>query len=210
MKSNCLVWHHIIGSKIKSALHNTFQAAKSRENATTQTTSPDQQRQNNQHTWAVAFERSTTNSSRQNKFNAWIDLEQVAGSASCLLYSMSGKHNALKLQNNSRFAHNFSFYLPFPLLLLYRKSLIVASTTYLAGFEWMIDRLRKQEQIGKATFQFTFHCTTTCKQRNNTSSKLKPTTLTFCRCKSFACPPAGLVSYLFTVPSRPRPTKWFT
>ena len=70
----------------------------------------------------------------------------------------------------------------------------------------MIDRLRKQEQIGKATFQFTFHSTTTCKQRNNTSCKLKPTTLTFCSCKSFACPPAGLVSSLFTVPSRPRPT----
>ena len=65
-----------------------------------------------------------------------------------------------------------------PLLLLYRKSSIVASTTNLAGFKLMINRLRKQEQIRKATFQFTFHSTTTCKQRNNTSSKLKPTTLT--------------------------------
>ena len=53
----------------------------------------------------------------------------------------------------------------------------------------MIDRLRKQEQIGKATFQFTFHSTTTWKQRNKTSSKLKPTTLTFCRWKSLACLP---------------------
>ena len=60
----------------------------------------------------------------------------------------------------------------------------------------MIDRLRKQEQIGKPTFQFTFHSTTTCKQRNNTSSKLKPTTLTFCRCKSFACPPARRTRFL--------------
>ena len=50
----------------------------------------------------------------------------------------------------------------------------------------MINRLRKQEQIGKATFQFTSHSTTTCKQRNNPNSKLKPTTLTFCSCKSFA------------------------
>ena len=31
MTSNCLVWHHIIRSNIKSALHNTFQAAKSRK-----------------------------------------------------------------------------------------------------------------------------------------------------------------------------------
>ena len=99
------------------------------------------------------------------------------------------KHNTLKLQINSRFAHNFSFYLPFPLLLLYRKSSIIASTRNLAAFEWMINCLRKQEQIGKAMFQFTFHSTTTCKQRNNTSFKLKPTTLTFCSCKSFACPP---------------------
>ena len=53
----------------------------------------------------------------------------------------------------------------------------------------MIDRLRKQEQIGKATFQFAFHSTTTCKQRNNMSFKLKPTTPTFCSCKSFACLP---------------------
>ena len=133
MTSNCLLWNHIIGSKIKSAMHNTFQAAKSRENnATTQTTSPDQRRQNNQHTWAVTFERSTTNLSRQNKFNAWIDFKQVRDSASCLRYSTSGKDNALKLQINSRFAHNFSFYLLFPLLLLYRKSSIVASTS-----EWL-------------------------------------------------------------------------
>ena len=33
------------------------------------------------------------------------------------------------------------------------------------------------------------HSTTTCKQRNNTSFKLKPTTLTFCSCKCFACAP---------------------
>ena len=206
MTSNCLVWHPIIRSKIKSALHNTFEAAKSRENnTTTQTTSPDQQRQNNQHMWAVAFERSTTNSSHQNKFYAWIDFKQVGGSASSLLYSTSDKHNTLELKINSRFAHNLSFYLPFSLLLLYRKSSIVASTTNLVGFEWMIDRLRKQEQIGKATCQFTFHSTTTCKERNNPSSKLKPTTLTFCSCKSFACLPDSFLPWL-TVPSCPRPT----
>ena len=155
--------------------------------------------------WAVAFERSTTNSSCQNKFYAWIDFKQVSGLASCLLYSTSDKHNTLKLQINSQFAHNFSFYLPFPLLLLYRKSSIVALTTNFAGFQWMIDRLQKQEQIGKATLQFTFHSTTTCKQCNNMSSKLKPTTLTFCSCKSFACPPDSF-SCLFMMPSCPRPT----
>ena len=92
MTSNCVVWHHIFRSKIKSALHNTFQAARSRENnATTQTTLTDQQHQNNQHTRAVAFERSTTNSSCQNKFYAQIDLEQVTNSASYLLKSTSNK-----------------------------------------------------------------------------------------------------------------------
>ena len=45
----------------------------------------------------------------------------------------------------------------------------------------MIKRLRKQKQIGKATFHFTFQFTR--------SSKAKPRTLTFCSCKSFACPP---------------------
>ena len=45
----------------------------------------------------------------------------------------------------------------------------------------MIKRLRKQKQIGKATFHFTFQFTR--------SSKAKPRTLTFCGCKSFACPP---------------------
>ena len=57
LTSNCLVWQHVIRSKIKSALYDTFLAAKSRENnATTQTTLPDQQRLNNQHTRAVAFD----------------------------------------------------------------------------------------------------------------------------------------------------------
>ena len=92
MTSDCVVWHHIFRSKIKSALHNTFQAARSRENnATTQTTSTDQQHQNNQHTRAVAFERSTTNSSCQNKFYAQIDFKQVTNSASYLLKSTSNK-----------------------------------------------------------------------------------------------------------------------
>ena len=45
----------------------------------------------------------------------------------------------------------------------------------------MINCLRKQKQIGKATFHFTFQFTR--------SSKAKPRTLTFCGCKSFACPP---------------------
>ena len=114
MTSNCLLWHHIIRRNIKSALDNTFQAAKSRENnATTQTTWPDQQRQRNQHTWAAAFEQSTTNSSRQNKFYAWIDFKQVGGSASCLLYPTSDKHNTLKLQINSRFPTTSPFTCPF-------------------------------------------------------------------------------------------------
>ena len=66
----------------------------------------------------------------------------------------------------------------------------------------MIDHLRKQEQIGKATFQFTFHSTITCKQCNNTSSKLKPTTLTHLLQLQIFRLSAGLVSSLFTVPSR--------
>ena len=45
----------------------------------------------------------------------------------------------------------------------------------------MIKRLRKQKQIGKATFHFTFQFTR--------SSKAKPRTVTFCGCKSLACPP---------------------
>ena len=111
------------------------------------------------------------------------------------------KHNTLKLQINSRFAHNFSFYLPFPSLLFYFKSLIVASTKNLAGFEWMINRLRKQEQIGKATFQFT----TTCNHRKNTSSKAKNTH--FLQLQIFGLS-ARLVSSLFTVPSHPASSTW--
>ena len=45
----------------------------------------------------------------------------------------------------------------------------------------MINRLRKQKQIGKATFHFTFQFTR--------SAKAKPRTLTFCSSKSFTCPP---------------------
>ena len=102
---------------------------------------------------------------------------------------MSDKHNTLKLQINSRLGHNFSFYLPYPFLLPYRKSLIVTSTTNLAGFEWMIKHLQKQKQIGKAMFHSTFQFTTTCQNHNNTASKAKLRTVTFCSCKSFTCPP---------------------
>ena len=49
----------------------------------------------------------------------------------------------------------------------------------------MIKRLWKQKQIGKATFHFSFLF--------SRSSKAKPRTVTFCSCKSFACPPESFL-----------------
>ena len=65
----------------------------------------------------------------------------------------------------------------------------------------MINRLQKQKQIGEATFHFTFQFTR--------SSKAKPRTLTFCGCKSFACPPDSFLpcSWCTVVQCPTRPTE---
>ena len=111
--------------------------------------------------------------------------------------SQRATNNSLKLKITHGLATTFPFTCPFlcSFPIASHWSLLWVQT--LGGFEWMINRLCKQKQNGKATFHFIFQFTT--------SSKAKPRTLTFCSCKSFACP-AGFIPSLFTVPSRPAPS----